>query len=352
MLEYDILIVGAGPAGTSAALEASRAGARVLIVERKNSIGHPVQCGEMMPNNLLKDVKTIPRSIIQKIKTSRTYLPNGEWFEHVSDTYMIDRAILDKGLAIQAIKEGAHLMIGTQCVAKEGEKVILRKGNRKISIIPKVIIGADGPKSIVGTWIDSVNTEFYTTLQYEVPLITPSDCAEFYFDQRFFGGYGWLFPKRETANVGLAIRYNQDNHLLGMRTLLDIFVRKLCVDVKIKKYPVSVTGGLIPVGGPLNTLKDNILLVGDAAGQAHPITGGGIGQAYACGKISGEAAVDALKADDLRLLEKYELIWRYMLGKEMKKACKKRKLLESHWNELDSIVKKCWVMFEDYYQKD
>lgn len=350
MIECDILVVGAGPAGSSAALEASKAGCNVLLVERKKTIGQPVQCAELIPNNLLEGAEIIPRSIIQEIKTSRTFLPNGDWFEHVSDTYMMDRAVFDKDLAVQAAKRGARILIRTQCVSKEGEKVILTRRGEKIEVLPKVIIGADGPKSTVGKWITSINEEFYTTLQYEVPLVSPLNWIEFYIDHDFFGGYGWLFPKGKTANVGLAVKHCPEVETAGMHELLKKFVNKLCSDKKIENNPVSVTGGLIPVGGPLNTWKDNIMLAGDAAGQTHPITGGGIGQAYACGKFAAEAAVGAIREDDLRLLGKYELTWRYVLGKELKRACAKRKILESHWDELDSIIKKCWVMFKDYYE--
>lgn len=349
MLECDILVVGAGPAGSSAALEASKTGLRVLMVERKKTIGQPVQCAELIPNNLLKDAEIIPRSIVQEIKTSKTFFPSGEWFEHGSSTFMMDRGVFDKDLAVQAAKEGTQILIRTQCIRKEGEKVILKKGGRELEVVPKVIIGADGPVSTVGTWIMSVNREFYTTLQYEVPLAATSQCAEFYFDHRFFGGYGWLFPKGKTANVGLAIKHRKTEPS-SIHELLDGFIQKLCCAKKIEANPVSLTGGLIPVGGPLTTVRDNIVLAGDAAGQAHPITGGGIGQAYACGKFAGEAASEAIKEEDLRLLQKYELKWRYVLGKELKRACAKREFLETHWDELDTIIKRCWVMFNEYYE--
>lgn len=352
MLECDILIVGAGPAGSSAALEASKAGLAVLMVERKRTIGQPVQCAELLPNNLLKDAYMDPRSIIQEIKTSKTFFPNGEWVEHASNTYMMDRAVFDKGLAVQAAHEGARILIRTTCISKKGEKVLLKRGSKEIEVLPKIIIGADGPKSTVGTWIASINKEFLTTLQYEVPLTSPQESIEFYFDPDFFGGYGWLFPKGKTANVGLAVRYSPQRGIPGMHELLRKLVARLCSDKKIEDNPVSVTGGLIPVGGPVNTHAGTILLAGDAAGQTHPITGGGIGQAYACGKLAAQAAVEALRENDLRLLDKYEFTWRYILGKELKRACMKRKILESHWNELDSIIKRCWVMFREYYEED
>ncbi len=350
MMKCDILVVGAGPAGSAAALEASKAGARVVIVEKKKTIGQPVQCGEMIPRTLLKGVEIPQRSIAQEIETSKTVLPSGEWFKTDSPSYILDRTVFDKELAVQAVKDGAHLLIRTQCVSKQGDKVILRKGGRKMEISPMVIIGADGPLSTVGKWIAQVNREFCIGLQYEVPLRAPSDCVEFYFDHDFFGGYGWLYQRGETANVGLIAKRNKESEPLHTDELLRKFTQRLCSDKKIEDSSVSMTGGLIPVGGSLDTVRDNIVLVGDAAGQTHPITGGGIEQAFLCGKIAGEVASEAIRENDLRMLHKYELKWRYFLGKELKRACERRKILESHWDELDSVIKKCWIMFEEYFE--
>ncbi len=344
-MHYDILVVGAGPAGSSAAREASKAGARVLMVEKKKTIGQPVQCAELLPKSNLLTLKVNRRSFVQEIKRARIFPPQGEHVESDFPCSMLDRAVFDKELAAQAANEGAHILVKTRCISKKGEKVILKRGNKEIDVFPKVIIGADGPRSTVGKWIATVNKEFCIALQYEVPLTALSDCVEFYFDHQFFGGYGWLFPKGKVANVGVAVKYEKTGPSDFIHGLLDNFIKKLQKKNKIKKSLFSITGGLIPVGGPLHTVKENIILAGDAAGQTDPITGGGIVQALLCGKIAGTTAAEAVKDNDFNALYNYEIKWRYLFENDLERACTKRQFLESHWNELDSIIKKGWIVF-------
>lgn len=345
MLYCDILVVGAGPAGSSAALEASKAGAHVLMVEKKKTIGQPVQCAELLPKSNLLQLKVTHRSFVQEIKRARIFSPQGEYFDEDFPCHMLDRAVFDKELAAQAAREGAHILTRTRCISKKGEEVLLWRGKKQVAVCPKVIIGADGPKSTVGKWIARVNREFCIALQYKVPLITPSDCAEFYFDHHFFGGYGWLFPKEKVANVGVAVRYDKKTAPYPVRHLLDEFVKKLHRKNEVKETPVSITGGLIPVGGPLNTVGENIILAGDAAGQTDPMTGGGIVQAIVCGKIAGITAAEAVRENDLHLLHQYEIKWHHLFENDLERKWAKRQFLESHWDELDSLIRRGGLMF-------
>ncbi|PIY31769.1 MAG: NAD(P)/FAD-dependent oxidoreductase [Candidatus Infernicultor aquiphilus] len=350
MLNYDILIVGAGPAGSSAASEAAKYGAKVLLIEKKKIIGEPVQCAEFIPKLILSEVEISRDSIVQEIKGMRTHLPNGECVESYSPGYMLNRSIFDKELAMKAADSGVEVRINTLCSSKKKEKIFINKNGREIDVTAKVIIGADGPKSTVGKWINSVNRDFIIGMQYSVPLVSSLDFTEVYFDQDFFGGYGWLFPKGKSANVGVGIKYNSITKTdKSLSSILKKFVKVLEEDGKVKNSPFLITSGLIPVGGPLNTVKDNIMLVGDAAGQTHPITGGGIAQAVICGKIAGKIAACAIQKEDIEMLIDYEKEWKDIFGKELERAHTKRCFLESNWDKLDSIVKKCWTVFREYY---
>ena len=350
MLNCDILIVGAGPAGSSAALYATKYGAKVLLIEKKRFIGEPVQCAEFIPKLILSELEISRDSIVQGTKGMRTYLPNGECVESCLPGYVINRSMFDKELAKKAADDGAEVRINTLCGLKKGEKIFIKENGKKELIIPKVIIGADGPKSTVGKWINSVNREFIIGIQHSVPLVSPLDFIEVYFDQDFFGGYGWLFPKDKSANVGIGIRC--DSKIKAGKSLGDIlnkFVKLLEKDGKVENSPFFTTSGLIPVGGPLNTVKDNIMLVGDAAGQTNPITGGGIAQAVICGKIAGKIAAQAIQKEDIEMLNDYENEWREIFGKPLERAQAKRQFLESNWNQLDKIIIKCWTAFREYY---
>ncbi len=350
MLNCDILVVGAGPAGSSAASEAAKYGAKVLLIEKKRIIGEPVQCAEFIPKLILSEVEISRDSIVQEIRGMRTYLPNGKCVESYSPGYMLNRSMFDKELVMKATDNGAEVRINTLCSSKKEEKIFINENGRKVGVTAKVIIGADGAKSTVGKWINSVNRDFIIGMQYSVPLVSSLDFTEVYFNHDFFGGYGWLFPKGKSANVGVGVRYNSITKIdKSLSRILKKFVKVLEEDGKVKNSPFFTTSGLIPVGGPSNTVKDNIMLVGDAAGQTHPITGGGIAQAVICGEIAGKIAACAIQKEDIEMLVDYENEWKDIFGKELERAQMKRRFLESNWDKLDSIIKKCWTVFKEYY---
>jgi len=352
MRNCDILVVGAGPGGSSAASEAAKYGAKVLLIEKKKIIGEPVQCAEFIPKLLFSEVEISHDCIVQAIRGMRTHLPNGECVESCSPGYMLNRSMFDKEIARKAADNGAVVCVNTLCRSKKEEKIFVIENGRKIGVTAKVIIGADGPKSTVGKWINSVNSDLIIGMQYSVPLVSPSDFTEIYFDQDFFGGYGWLFPKGQSANVGIGFRDNlKIKDSKSIDDLLKKFVKVLDKDGKVENRPYSTTAGIIPVGGPLKTVKDNIMLVGDAAGQTHPITGAGIAQAVICGKIAGKIAAHAIQKEDIEMLIEYERKWKDIFGTYLKRAQMKRRFLELNWDKLDGIIKKCWTVFREYYDE-
>jgi digeranylgeranylglycerophospholipid reductase len=346
---YDIVVVGAGPAGSSAAGEAAKLGAKVLLIEKRKIIGQPVQCAEFIPRLLCSEVEISTRSIVQEITMMNIHLPNGECVQSSSPGYMLDRMIFDKELVVAAIHNGADISINTTCVSKRNNTIRVKKEGKQMEITAKIIIGADGPTSTVGKWIDAANKEFVLTVQYELPLKKQIDYTEIFFDSNYFGGYAWLFPKKNTANVGIGIKHRAGSTVM-IENLLKVFAHSLEKENKVKATPLSMTHGLIPVGGPNRTIKDNIILVGDAAGQTHPITGAGIPQAIICGKIAGNVAVHSLTKTKKKQLNAYDEQWRALFEEELNRALAKRKVLESQWDDLSNIIRRCWVTFPHYYE--
>ncbi len=349
-MHCDILIVGCGPAGSSAAKEAAKTGLSVIIIEKKQSIGEPVQCAEFISKPLLREINIAKDSIVQETKSIKLHLPDDSIVEFNSPGYMLNRSRFDKELAADAINNGAKLMLNSKFIGIEEEKVLVRREGESLEIIPKVIIGADGPSSTVGQMIKYKSKDFLVGIQYEVPLVNPTESLKIYFRSEFFGGYGWLFPKGMLANVGIGIKNLRTFKGHSIRELLNNFSYTLEKERKIKNMPLSITFGLIPAGGPLEkTVYRNVMLVGDAAGQTHPITGSGIPQAVICGKIAGNAAVKAIKSSKLEILEKYEAEWKKIFSHQLEIATKRRALLESDWENLNSIIRKCWPTFKEYY---
>ncbi len=344
----DILIVGAGPAGSCAAQTAAQTGANVLMIERKRVIGEPVRCAEFIPKQLLKELDCKRKFIVQHVKSMKSILPDNTMIETPAPGLMINRNIFDQALAQKAKDAGAKIWKEARVLEHDNRCVMAMKKNEHIRIKADVIIGADGPHTRVGRWIGSTNRNLIPAVQARVALIEPTDSTEVYFDKRYFGGYAWLFPKGDVANVGLGIK--QGTNPDDIRKLLNYFLTKLKERNRITGEATGYNAGWIPAEFPRKIVKDNIMLAGDAAGQTHPITGAGVAQAVICGHMAGEHAAEALKKGDLNILKRYEEEWMDLYGESQQRAYKRRELMENNWDTLDNIIKKCWVTFKEYYK--
>lgn len=321
---YDVVIVGAGPAGSLTARYAAQGGLQTLLLDKKNLIGEPVRCGEFTPavNELriffpraqeLEEIFTFPKNLIaQDISSVRVFSPYGKVYEFPIQGYTVERKWFDKYLVEEAKKAGAIIKTGEKVVRLEENKVITEKGTYET----KVIIGADGPSSLVAHFAGlPKNKEYALSAQYEMGdlKIDPS-VMEMYAGKIAPGAYAWIIPKGEQrANVGVGIRRRFSGKESVIK-LLKYFINHSPASRKVAQgKPLSFVTGLVPTGGPLpQTVKDNLLLVGDAAGQVLPITGGGIPTAMICGRIAGQVCVEYFHSS--LPLHEYEKRWREELG--------------------------------------
>lgn len=343
---FDVLIVGAGPAGSCAAHAAAVAGAKALMIEKRPQIGEPVQCAEYIPGLLRQKVQIPPQAIAQKIRAMITFMPDGEVIRKRAPGFILNRAKFDRALALRASAAGAKILTGTQAISKKGDRVQIVGPNGEDQIEAAVIIGADGPDSRVGAWIGQQNSRFMWAVQHTVRLKQPSHDTEVYFGREYPGGYAWFFPKGKVANVGVGIRKELGG---SVKEALNAIKEKIKSRIG---ETLTVTSGRIPVGGPLRAIDEDarIILAGDAAGHTHAITGGGIPQAVICGAMAGEAA--AARADgDKQALREYSHQWRMRFGSLMAKAAKKREIMEAGWNGagLEELLHRCWVACREYY---
>ena len=349
--ECDILIVGAGPAGSSAALTAARKGLRVLVVERRSKVGIPVRCAEHIPKPLLGEVNLGRHFIVQSVSGMRTMLPDGEVMETPAPGFIIRRDIFDQTLAEAAKDSGAMILLSTRALSKENGEVVLKGIDGQLSKAKaKVIIGADGPHTTVGKWFGSINQNLIPAVQVRVSLCHPTAFTEVYFDKEFFGGYAWLFPKGNEANVGMGMR-KQGGERRSIGNVLDHFVSRLIKEGRIRGKPYGRTAGWIPAEPIRTVVHGNMLLVGDAAGQTHPITGAGLQQAVICGRMAGVCAATAIRERNLSLLSEYETEYRDLFGDMLNRGFERRKMLEGEWDRLEKIIKYCWITFGEYYAR-
>ncbi|NOX32719.1 MAG: NAD(P)/FAD-dependent oxidoreductase [Deltaproteobacteria bacterium] len=348
--DWDILVVGAGPAGSSAALAAARQGAHVLLVERRQQVGLPVQCAEYIPAMLKGQLGLKGGYVVQKIEGMRTHMPGQAVKETVAPGYIIRRELFDQALVAAARKAGARVRCATRAIAMrpEGDVTLSPRDGRAYTVRPKVIIGADGPRSTIGRWAGVVNRHLLPGVQMTLPLAAPLACTEIYFDPQIVAGYGWLFPKGKVANVGLGM-LRPSGGQLSLRKVLDGFIRRLKTDGKICGAPLAHTTGWIPAEPVRNAVHGKIMLAGDAAGHTHPITGAGIFAAVTCGKLAGKYAAAAVAASDMTILKAYDREWQDLLGETQTRAHCRREQMEACWNVFDTIIKQCWVAYREYY---
>lgn len=337
--EFDVIIVGCGPAGSWCAKRLAEYGLEVLILDRNEEIGTPVRCGEGFSENIEKrlNFKIPPNCIAQKINGAFVYSPNGKYVEVKGFGYVLDRKIFDRWLAIEASNSGAKVIAKSYVydVIKQKEKILGVKANvvgEDFELKGKIIVGADGVESMIAKKV-GINTTCSPLLvdsgfEYELSNISLRDEHKL---EIFLGneiaprGYVWIFPKgRNRANVGVGIIGNNEK---GARYYLDKFIasRK---DLK-KGSIIEVKGGAIPVGGFLKDMvRDNVILVGDAAHQVNPIHGGGMGEAMTASEIAAKVIKKAVEKNDMEILKEYNKIWWNERGKTLKKIEKLREIVE------------------------
>ncbi|OGS42746.1 MAG: geranylgeranyl reductase [Euryarchaeota archaeon RBG_16_62_10] len=333
MPDYDVVVVGAGPAGSMTAKFAAKNGARVLMVEKRQEIGSPVRCGEGISRGWLDSVgiKLDPKSLAWQVKGAKIVAPNGKGF-YLSEKMagnevgvVLDRVFFDKLLAHDAVKAGADLRLKTSAVKLLTEKgkvtgVRIRSFGETKDVKAGCVVGADGFESQVGRWA-GINTnlaprDITSCFQYRLTNIShdPNYC-EFVLGSDAPGGYIWVFPKNEdTANVGIGIQLTKLKDPGDVKRYLDRFIQK---DPRLRKgRPLELVSGAVSICAPIDrTVGNGVLLVGDAARQIDPITGGGISNSCRAGKVAGEVLAKAARERDFseRSLSRYEKGWRDLL---------------------------------------
>lgn len=348
ILDCDVLVVGAGPAGSSAARAAAVAGADVVMIDRRPEVGQPARCAGYVPMPLMSSIPVPGGVVSQRIERMLTHYPGG--VETVAAPgCVVHRDLFDRQLASAATAAGVRLLTGCRAAAREGAATIITGDAAPRGIAARLIIGADGPRSTIGSWIGAVNEAVAFAAQWTVSLNERLPDIHVYFERELPGGYGWLFPMKGRANVGIAVAAGS-----GIRpaAALRRFATSLADEGMIGLEGAIATGGLIPVGGPLSCRSGDILLAGDAAGHCHPLTGAGIATAVQCGELAGNAAADSLAAGSDEPLRQYELEVEELFGEHLRRAAGRRRELYREWDEpgkdFEQALRRAWIGFSGY----
>lgn len=323
MQRYDVIVVGAGPAGATAATVAARHGAKVLLLEEHTKIGRPIQCTGLLSARGWRLARLSKALIVREITGVRAHAPDGAFVDLGGErvrAYVIDRDRFDQALVERAAQTGVEVRTGVRALSLEAYKnyhralwVEARDGVRE-KLSARVVIGADGAHSLIARQVGlPLPKKRLLGLQAVIRYTAPrSDFVEVFFGERWTGGFfAWAVPERDgCARVGLATE-----RLHQAKKSFERLREEHCRGGEILCYQ----SGMIPIGLPKRTVTDGVMLVGDAAGQAKPTSGGGIYTGMLCGRIAGEVAANAALHQDstARALRDYEVRWRAKLEREL-----------------------------------
>jgi digeranylgeranylglycerophospholipid reductase len=348
----DVLVVGLGPAGSCAAAAAAAAGARVMAVERRAEPGRPVQCAEFVPALLDQEVAGLMSVTAQTVGRMLTYVAA----EPADETprfpgRMVDRAAFDRLLAERAAAAGAECRYGVSVLAVEADGTVETSDGARLR--PRLLIGADGPRSRLGAAIGAVNRDLVETRQITVPLRRRHDATDIFLSVEYVGGYAWLFPKGPIANLGIG---TVSEARAQLKPLLAALHRRLVADGRVGGTIACLTGGAIPVGGRLVAQgaigEVPVLLAGDAAGLTNPVTGAGIAAAVIAGRLAGEAAAGWLGGRP-RALDDYDEELGDLLDDALARALRHRRAVlaaHEHGRVPDAAaLRASWIAYPQYW---
>ena len=317
---HDVIIIGGGPAGSTVARYAALNGADVLVIDGRDPIGTPLQCGELVPSNdemrrLCPDVpdmddlfQTPEYAISKRSKNMHIVPPSGKPLKFNFEGYVLNRVAHDEFLVELAKNSGAEFLVNTRVEKVDGNEVFLKNGE---TYSARIIVDAGGHNG-------PIRRDYWSEKSTKIPVKFVlmdgnfGDAVELHFGSMAPGGYAWMFPKEDGANIGLGI---QRNHSKGrsLNQYAEDFISKYNGKIRFSG------AGSLPMSGTIKKfVKNNYMLVGDSAGMVLPSNGAGITIAMIGGRIAGQVIAEHLSTGIS--LEEYEKRWNKQMGKVMRNS--------------------------------
>lgn len=324
---YDIVVVGAGPAGSVAAKYAARQGVSVLMLEKDRDVGYPVRCGEAVnKSRILEFIDPDEKWICAHINKFAFVAPDESevTIGFQEEGYILERRIFDYELAKLAIHEGVEVATRAyvnKLIMEEGKVAGVGfqfQGEEK-TVRCKIVIAADGVESRVGRWAGLKTHIDFRDMESCVQVTASNidninqDTCYFYFGQEVApSGYFWIFPKgKGTANIGLGVSGTVGKKRSAL-SYLNSFMDNHYPNASI----LSRIAGGVPCATTLDKISaPGIMLTGDAARQVNPLSGGGITSGMIGGSLAGELAAKSIKGNSELYISEYPKVWHDRVGK-------------------------------------
>lgn len=308
---YDVLIVGGGPTGLSAAITTAKEGLKTLIIEEHSKIGQPLACGEGISADKFLSLENMPsanvqienhvlqlqkrESLVERVINAQRFFFGSKGVATANlNTVTINRPLFDSLMSKDAQKKGGEILLGTQVVAIKRKKEELEVKTTQGNFNASIVIGCDGPVAhsvrMMGL---QPPTDYVQGVEYKIQGVH-TDALDFYFDFRHFKKmhYGWCFPKKNHTNVGVVVEPASKP-----MQVLNRFIEYLGYNVKNGDI-IQKIAGIIPASGPIPKMYcNNYMVAGDAAGLTNSIFYGGISIGIHSGMLAGQTAVAAHEAD-------------------------------------------------------
>lgn len=305
----DVIVIGGGPAGSTAARICAKAGLSTRVLEEHASLGYPVQCAGLLSNNAFAECEVSDRSVYNTVRGAKICGSEGHSLSFdakITKAYVVDRGRLDHEMAVSAAETGAEFSLKT-CVTKINpmKKIIHTADGEEIPY--DLLIAADGPRSVVARSLGISPSPFiYSGIQAEVPWngdpslveLHPNAAPEF---------FAWVIPLSEKrARVGLC----------GTKNVPELFAKFL------SRFPGSTihsVTGTIPLGIRRKTFGSGCMLIGDAAGFPKPTSGGGVYTGIRSARFAAQTAINSFDEGDTTnaFLSQYKNLWREDFGREL-----------------------------------
>jgi geranylgeranyl reductase family protein len=307
---YDVIVVGAGPAGSAAARECAKSGLTTLCIEEHGTVGYPVQCAGLLSNAAFGECRVSERPVLNRISGARIVTERGSGLQIDAKTqkaYVVDRGALDREMAEAAADAGAEFRLKTAVYGVQENSVLTRGVHGHEEIPFNILIAADGPRSTIARILRMGRAKaFLAGIQADMPYECDPRFAEIYPDASpdFFG---WVIPAgKGRVRVGLCGKTQVPERFAA-------FVRKF------GSNSIHLMTGTLPLGVMPRTYGHRTLFVGDAAGFAKPTSGGGVYTGIRSARHAAAVAVAACEQgryDDATLAD-YERQWKTDFGREL-----------------------------------
>ncbi|WP_338103446.1 NAD(P)/FAD-dependent oxidoreductase [Methanolapillus millepedarum] len=379
---FDVIVIGGGPIGSTAARYAKLNGvSRVLMIEENSQVGIPVQCAGLLSVAALRESEVEPDDsfVLNSVIGADVYPPSGVRMQikgKETMAYVVSRSAFDQKLAEMAEKSGVEIRLKTKAIGmkrgadpKKRTAVSDSKDNLKSAdnlemmtpksnapaqkkdvidaefeeqdgwiltvassgvtqkMFSKIIIAADGANGRAAGWAGLLPCEkLLSGIQVDAEYESmDSDFVEVFVGSVAPGFFAWTIPMSDkSSRIGLAIdrdcakKYSNDEKKANAKSFLTEFLARPEVAAKIKSEPMNLTAGNIPIGPMKKTYAEGFMVVGDAAGQCKPISGGGIYPGAVAAKIAGKVAAQAVLSNNFseKKMSEYEKLWKKELKRE------------------------------------